>query len=456
MKPPDALRVLVADDNLEMARMLCDGLADQNYDAVPFASGRQAIERLTQEHFDAVVTDLRMPDADGLEVLAAARKLTPERPVIVMTAYSAVDTAIESIRRGAYHYLTKPFKTEELVVFLGRALDEASVRREARALRTTLRDRFSLAQVVGESKSMARLHDLVKRVAKSDVPVLITGETGTGKGLIARALHAESERSGSAFVTVNCAALPDQLLESELFGHVKGAFTGAVASRPGLFAEAHRGTLFLDEIGDLPMSLQSKLLDVLERGIVRPVGSEKEHAVDVRIIAATNRDLREAVRTGAFREDLLYRLDVVPIEVPPLRFRRDDILALLDHFMTLARKRHASSPVVRFAREAVDALLGYAWPGNVRELEHMVERLVVLGTAPEIDVPDLPRLIRERASDPDRLFHGEIVPIRELERRYAAWALEQMGGHRGKTAERLGIDEKTLWRWLSERSTPMR
>ena len=342
------------------------------------------------EHFDAVVTDLRMPDADGLEVLAAARKLTPECPVIVMTAYSAVDTAIESIRRGAYHYLTKPFKTEELVVFLGRALDEANVRREARALRTTLRDRFSLAQVVGESKSMARLHDLVKRVAKSDVPVLVTGETGTGKGLIARALHAESERSGFAFVTVNCAALPDQLLESELFGHVKGAFTGAVASRSGLFAEAHRGTLFLDEVGDMPLSLQSKLLDVLERGMVRPVGSEKEHAVDVRVIAATNRDLREAVRTGAFREDLLYRLDVVPIDVPPLRFRRDDIVALLEHFMTLARKRHGSSPVVRFAPEAVDALLGYAWPGNVRELEHMVERLVVLGTAPEVEVSDLP------------------------------------------------------------------
>jgi two-component system response regulator HydG len=350
--------------------------------------------------------------------------------------------------------LTKPFKTEELVVFLGRALDEANVRREAQALRTALRDRFSFAHVVGESQSMARLHELVKRVAKSDVPVLVTGETGTGKGLIARALHAESDRSGFAFVTVNCAALPDSLLESELFGHVKGAFTGAVASRGGLFAEAHRGTLFLDEVGDMPLSLQSKLLDVLERSMVRPVGAEREHAVDVRIIAATNRNLREAVRGGAFREDLLYRLDVIPIDVPALRFRRDDILPLLDHFLKQARKRHMASPVVRFAPAAIDALLGYAWPGNVRELEHVVERLVVLGTGPEIGVDELPQLVRDGASAPERAFHGEIIPIRELERRYAIWALEQMGGHRGRTAERLGIDEKTLWRWLAERAGP--
>jgi two-component system response regulator HydG len=449
MKRPDKASVLVVDDNLEMARMLCDALADQGYEALPLASGKEAIALLGQREFDAVVTDLRMPDADGLEVLAAARRSVSDRPVIVMTAYSAVDTAIESIRRGAYHYLTKPFKTEELVLFLARALDETRVRREAHALRSALRDRFSLAHIVSSSPAMKRVVEITQRVAESDLPVLVTGETGTGKGLIARALHLESKRAAGPLVTVNCAALPEALLESELFGHVKGAFTGAVASRPGLFAEASGGSLFLDEIGDMPLAMQAKLLHVLERGAVRPVGAEKEQAVDVRIIAATNRDLHEAVRSGSFREDLLYRLDVVAIEVPPLRCRREDILSLLDHHLRQARERHPSSKVVRFSPAAAEALLAYGWPGNVRELQHVVERLVLLGREEEIGVEDA---IRERRPGPAPAFNGDIIPIRELERRYAAWALEQMGGQKGRTAERLGIDEKTLWRWLSERS----
>jgi two-component system, NtrC family, response regulator HydG len=443
-------RVLVVDDSPDMARMLCDGMADR-YEGIPVFSGRQAVEVLSRDAVDAVVTDLRMPDADGLEVLAASRQADPERPVIVITAFSAVDSAVESIRRGAYHYLTKPFKVEELLIFLGRALDERRVRREARALRSAMRDRFAPAGVVGRSKRLQAVMDVVERVAASDVPVLVTGETGTGKGLVARAIHAESGRSGP-LVPVNCAALPAHLLESELFGHVRGAFTGATAARPGLFMEAAGGTLFLDEIGEVPLALQAKLLRALESSSVRPVGSEREQPVDVRIVAASNRDLREAVRQGTFREDLLFRLDVVTIEVPPLRHRREDVLDLVGHFLEEARRRHPASPVRRISREALERLQGHSWPGNVRELQHVVERVVVLGRGEEVGVAELPPTVLEEPRGDGLAFHGEVIPVREVQRRYAAWALDQLGGHRGRTAERLGVDAKTLAKWLADPS----
>ncbi len=355
-------RVLVVDDRLEMAEMLADGLADHGYDPVPIASSRDALARLEAERVDALVTDLRMPEIDGIELLASSRRLDPQRPVIVMTAYGAIDTAIESIRQGAYHYLTKPFRLEELVIFLGRALDESRVRREAAALRVTLRERFSPEGVIAKSRAMREVLDVVERIAATDAPVLLTGETGTGKGVIARTIHGESPRASGPFVTVNCAALPESLLESELFGHVKGAFTGATHDRQGLFAEASGGTLLLDEIGEMPASLQAKLLHVLESSTVRPVGSSRERHVDVRILAATARDLRQRARAG-------------PVSHP------------------------AGS------REETTATAG----GPLGD---------------------------------------EIVPIRELQRRYAGWALERCGGHRGRTAERLGIDPKTLSKWL--------
>jgi two-component system response regulator HydG len=444
-----APRVLVVDDEREMAEMLADGLADRGYHAVPVSSGDQAKARLGEEPFDALVTDLRMPGVDGLALLAEARRASPDIPVIVMTAYGAIDSAIESMRRGASHYLTKPFKIEELALFLDRVIEARGVRREATAMRAVLRDSPQAAGIIAASAEMRRVLEVVERMAGADVPVLLLGETGTGKGVFARLIHARSHRASGPFVTVNCAALPEPLLESELFGHVRGAFTGATRDRAGLCAEAHGGTLFLDEIAEMAPALQAKLLDVLERRMVRAVGSSKERAVDLRILAATHRDLDERVAAGAFREDLRYRLDVVSIELPPLRHRREDIPPLLDHFMREARAKHPTAQAERIGPEAVARLVDHRWPGNVRELAYAVERMTLLSRSAEITLADLPpSIVAARAEAP--VFSGQVMPVRDLTRRYAIWALEQLGGHKTRTAERLGIDMKTLAKWLSE------
>jgi len=444
-------RVLVVDDDPAMGDTLADGLREHGYEVVLPESGAAAMAALEGDDVDVLVTDLRMPDVDGLELVARSRKLAPERPVIVMTAYGAIDSAVESIRLGAYQYLTKPFKLDQLALFIERALDERKVRREAAALRTTLRGTWSPQGVVGRSRAMRGVLDVIARVASTDVPVLLLGETGTGKGMIAKLLHSESARASRAFVAVNCAALPDTLLESELFGHVRGAFTGATADSVGLFAEANGGTIFLDEIGDLPLALQAKLLHVLESRSVRPVGSTRERPVDVRILSATNRNLRERVKAGTFREDLLYRLEVVPLRLPSLRERRDDLPTLIPHFLEAARLRYPTSPVQRIGKEALTRMLDYDWPGNVRELRYVVERLVVLGRGPEVGADELPAALGEPAPADEFVFGRSVVPMRELQRRYVAWALEQCGGHRGKTAEKLDIDPKTLSKWIEAR-----
>ena len=389
-----------------------------------------------------------MPGLDGLELLALSRRLNPARPVIVATAFSDVASAIECIRQGAYHYLTKPFTVDELALFLRRALEEARLRSEAVLLRRALRDRFALANLVGESPAMRALFDLIERVADAEVPILLSGETGTGKGLVARALHALSRRAAGPFVTVNCAALPENLLESELFGHVKGAFTGAVSQRSGLFEEAQGGTLFLDELGEVDISLQAKLLDVLESGQVRAVGSNKLRPVDVRVVAASNRNLREMVAAHRFREDLLFRLDVVRLELPALRDRLGDLPILVAHFLKAAKARHPQSPVERFSPEAHARLARHRWPGNVRELENLVERAVLLGRGTEIQAQEL-QLDASLGSEEGAIeFRGPILPLRQLQRRYATWALQREGGRRLATAESLGVDRKTLAKLL--------
>jgi two-component system response regulator HydG len=443
-------RVLVVDDQLEMAATLAEGLGDRGYDGVACGSSPEAVRRLEAEPFDAVVTDLRMPQVDGMELLAASRRLAPERPVIVMTGYGAIETAVDAIRQGAYHYLTKPFALEELALFLGRALDDARVRGEARSLRAVLRDRVGLGSLVAKSIAMRDVFDIASRIAEADTPVLIMGETGTGKSALARAIHTTSARAAMPFVAVNCAALPETLLESELFGHVKGAFTGATSARAGLFAEADGGTLLLDEVGEMSPALQAKLLHVIETGTVRAVGASKERQVRVRIVAATHRDLRERAHAGSFREDLLYRLDVVAIEIPALRHRREDIPLLIERLLADAKSRHPASSVERFSPEAMARLMDHAWPGNVRELAHAIERVVLLGRAAEVAASELPPTVTG-APPPGlpAMVEGDVIPFREVQRRYATWALERFGGHRARTAEALGVDKKTLAKWLS-------
>lgn len=448
MAPPATVRILVIDDDDALRETLADGLRARGHEVT--AAGADVAPKLVRERsHDVLVTDLRMPEIDGISLLSLSKQIVPDRPVIVMTAFGAVDTAVESLRKGAFHYLLKPFKVAELDLVIGRALEERALRRETRTLKQALRQRFALERLITHSDSMREVRELIERIADADVPTLLVGETGTGKGMFARALHAESNRASSPFVSVNCAALPENLLESELFGHVRGAFTGAHADRQGLFEQADGGMLFLDEVGDMVPALQAKLLDVLERGCIRAVGAARERPVDVRVIAATHRDLRARIAAGLFRDDLLYRLEGVVVEIPPLRLRRDDIPPLVEQFIEGARATYPKSVVERFSRDAMLRLVAYAWPGNVRELENAVSRAVLLGRAVEATTADLPPAVaRERPSRASVDFGEEIVPVRDLQRRYAAWVLERVGGRKNIACEKLGIDAKTLNKWL--------
>jgi two-component system response regulator HydG len=443
------VRVLVVDDDAALRETLADGLRAHDYDVV--ATGAGEASRLVRDAgHDVLVTDLRMPEVDGITLLTLSKQIVPERPVIVMTAFGAVDTAVDSLRKGAFHYLLKPFKVAELDLVIGRALEERALRRETRTLRRALRQRFALDQLVARSDAMRQVRELIERISDAEVPTMLVGETGTGKGMFARALHAESSRSGAPFVAVNCAALPENLLESELFGHVRGAFTGAHADRRGLFEQADGGMLFLDEIGDMVPALQAKLLDVLERRCIRAVGSSRERPVDVRIIAATHRDLRSRIAAGLFREDLLYRLEGVVVEIPPLRQRKDDIPPLVERFVADARAANPKAIVERFSHDAMLRILDYAWPGNVRELENAVSRAVLLGRTVEAQPGDLPSAIATKRSARAAVDFGEeIIPVRELQRRYAASVLERLGGRKTLACEKLGIDAKTLNKWLT-------
>jgi len=443
------VRVLVVDDDAALRETLADGLRAHGHGVT--ASGADTASKLVREGgHDILVTDLRMPEIDGISLLILSKQIVPERPVVVMTAFGAIDTAVDSLRKGAFHYLLKPFKVAELALVIGRALEERALRRETRTLRRALRQRFALDQLIAQSDAMRQVRDLIERISDAEMPTLLIGETGTGKGMFARALHAESNRVSAPFVSVNCAALPENLLESELFGHVRGAFTGADRDRQGLFEQADGGMLFLDEIGDMVPALQAKLLDVLERRCIRAVGASRERAVDVRIIAATHRDLRARIASGHFREDLLYRLEGVVVEIPPLRQRRDDIAPLVERFIAEARAASPRAVVERFSHEAMLRILDYGWPGNVRELENAVSRAVLLGRTPEAQLSDLPSAVSAKPSSRAAFDFGEeIVPVRELQRRYAASVLERLGGRKALACEKLGIDAKTLNKWLA-------
>jgi len=407
-----------------------------------------AAKALADTAFEMVLTDLRMPDGDGLDVLRAAKAHCPEADVILLTAYAGWESAKEAIRLGAFDYFEKGREPDELLHRIERAVADKALRRENENLRAQVRERFGLPGLIAASAEMAQVLDLVGRVAPTDATVLICGESGTGKEIIAKALHHASKRAEGRFVAINCGALPETLLESELFGYVKGAFTGAGANKKGLFEEAHRGTLFLDEIGEMAPGLQVKLLRALQSGEVRPVGSTQAITVDTRVVAATNRELEPMIRQGTFREDLFYRLNVIPILLPPLRERREDIPLLAEHF--LARFAQRQGRVLRLSAGAMERLLQYSWPGNVRELENAMERTAILARDEMIEPRDLPPHVDSGlALGPAPGLAAEQT-LAEAERAHITQILERHGWNHSRAAEALGIGRTTLWRKLKE------
>lgn len=442
-------RVLAVDDDRPLCEVLEARLGRRGYEISSAHEGEQALRLVREGSFDVVLADVNMPGLNGIELAERIAANRPDVPVIVITAFGSLDTAVAAIRAGAYDFITKPFEIEAVDLALERAIQHRALREELRTLRNAV-GAFGDDGLIGSSAPMRRLRSLLDRIAAAGASVLISGETGTGKELVARAVHRRSERSKQPFVAVNCAAVPAPLLESELFGHVRGAFTDARGTRSGLCAQAAGGTLLLDEVGELPLEVQPKLLRVLQERRFRPVGSDHEVAFDARIVAATNRDLQADVEEGRFREDLFYRLDVLSAEVPPLRARGPDILELAQCFIERAAET-TKKPVVGLSTPAAERLMSYAWPGNVRELENCIERGVALTNFHKLVVDDLPERIRNyQAQDvlvaSDNPF--ELVTLDEVERRYARRVLEAVGGNKARAARILGVDRKTLYRKL--------
>ncbi|AGC42313.1 sigma-54 dependent DNA-binding response regulator [Myxococcus stipitatus DSM 14675] len=443
-------RVLMVEDEREMRALLEKGLTRRGYAPVALGSADEALTRLATEDFDVVLTDLRMPGMDGLALCERIVLNRPDIPVIVVTAFGSLETAVAAIRAGAYDFVTKPIDVDALVLVLERAVQHRALRDEVRRLRQELGRRQDSGAVVGESTAMQQAYALIDRVADLDSTVLITGESGTGKEVAARAVHTRGRRAEGPFVALNCAAMPEALLESELFGHAKGAFTDAKAARTGLFVQAHGGTLFLDEVGELPLTLQPKLLRALQERMVRPVGGDTEVPFDARIVAATNRDLELAVEEGRFREDLYYRLNVIGVELPPLRARGNDVLLLSQRFIEQFAARN-NKRVVGLSPAAAQRLLTYGWPGNVRELQNCMERAVALTSFEQLTVDDLPERIRNYSQPKgaaENTDPSELVTLEELERKYIHRVLETVGGSRTLAARILGVDRKTLYRKL--------
>jgi len=447
MKGAPKFRILIADDEQVQREMLEGFLVKQGYGVGIAGDGSQALEKFKGGAFDLVLTDYRMPGMDGIQLLKELKRLNPEVMVVVLTAFGSVGTAVAAMKEGAYDYLNKPIDLEELLLLIRRVEKEVGLSRENRELREQLREKFKVDFIISASRRMEEALNLVKRVAPSQATVLILGESGTGKELIARAIHYSSPRAERPLVKVNCAALPENLLESELFGHEKGAFTGAVGRRIGRFEQADQGTIFLDEIGDLSPSLQSKLLRVLQEKEFERVGSSQTLKADVRVIAATNHNLEEAIQKGTFREDLYYRLNVVTLSLPPLRERKEDIPPLIEHFLK-KYSRENQKPVVSLSKEAKDLLMNYHYPGNVRELENIIERAVVLSRGDSITTQDLPLNLRESKVEDlmKEAAGGRSLreTLEEIERLRITQALEKSHGVQTKAAEELGISERVL------------
>ena len=443
-------KILIVDDEQMMGEMLVDDLKRHDFHPKWCNSAEKALDVLKTQSVDVLLADLNLPNMSGIELCERIVANRPDIPVIVITAFGSMETAIAAIRAGAYDFVTKPIDTEFLALSLDRAVKHRGLQEKVKLLDKALKKSHRFDKLIGESPVMRKLMNRLERVADTETSVLITGETGTGKELVAQALHKRSRRRNGPFVAVNCAALPGALLESELFGHKRGAFTDAKTERKGLFLQAHSGTLFFDEIGDIPLTLQPKLLRSLEERRARPIGGTSEVAFDVRIIAATNRDIETAIEEGRFREDLYYRINVIQIDLPPLRERATDILLLARHFVKQFGIR-SNKQIAGISNAASEKLLNYAWPGNVRELRNAIERAVVLTGYEKISVDDLPEKIRDYKAS-QFLVEGdnpaELIPIQEVERRYILHVLKTVGGNKTLAAKVLGLDRKTLYRKL--------
>jgi DNA-binding NtrC family response regulator len=443
-------KILIVDDEQMMCEMLEDDLKRQGFHPTSYLSAEKALDALKTESFDVLLTDMNLPDMNGIELCERVVTNRPDIPVIVITAFGSMETAIAAIRAGAYDFVTKPIDTEFLVLVLDRAVNHHGLQEKVKILDEALKKSHQFDELIGQSPPMRKLIDRLQRVADTETSILITGETGTGKELVAQALHRRSRRQKGPFVAVNCAALPDALLENELFGHKSGAFTDAKTEHKGLFFQANGGTLFFDEIGDFPLTLQPKLLRSLEERRVRPIGGTSELAFDARIIAATNRDIETAVEENRFREDLYYRINVIQIDLPPLRERGNDILLLAQHFVEQFAIR-SDKQIAGISNSASEKLLNYTWPGNIRELRNIIERAVVLTHYEKISVDDLPEKIRNYKTSQFLVGSdnpSELVPIQEVEHRYILHVLKTVGGNKTLAARVLGLDRKTLYRKL--------
>jgi len=458
-------RILVVDDELSIVQVLKTLLLRSGHNVTAASSGDEAVALLKENVFDLMITDVRLPGIDGISLLHKSRALQADLAVIVMTAYAGVDNAVEAMKNGAFDYITKPFKFDELMLTIERALSYEKALSENKMLRSSLTTKLHFNCIVGDSEPMLEVYRQVEKIAKTNSTVLILGESGTGKELVAKAVHVSSPRVSAPFVTVNCSAMPETLLESELFGYVKGAFTGAAANRKGLFETAHGGTIFLDEIGSIPLSMQSKLLRVLQEKEIRPVGGTANIPIDVRVVAATNENLAQKTSKGAFREDLYFRLSVIPIHMPPLRERKGDIPALVSHFAGLFEKENGRA--IEFSKDAVDLLGSFPWPGNVRQLENIVKRLATLSESGKISASELPAELKSKGAQSaplpssapsrdqgphssDEDFIPEIVPLKQhmrgIEEGYIKRVIKYCNGDKEAAARRLGVSLATLYR----------
>ncbi len=448
-------RIVIVDDDREMRSLLEDFFTNAGYQTDCFSLAKEALIALGPQgelasdqekgDIDALISDIKMPLMDGLEFTEQLQKIRPEIPVILITAFGSIETAVEAMHRGAFHYVVKPFKLNEIAVNLERAVEHRKLKRDNTALREEVKKDFSLGKIVGKSQGMRTVFDLVKRVSQASSNVLITGESGTGKEMIAQAIHQSGPRAHKPFVAINCTAIPENLLESELFGHAKGSFTGAIQRKKGIFEEAEGGTLFLDEIGDMDVHLQSKLLRVIQEKKIRSVGDNSTRDINVRIISATHKDLKAAMKEGRFREDLFYRLSVIPVVIPPLRQRKDDIPLLAEYFL----KKYAASNhlnVRGFTKRAVAKLMNLKWEGNVRELENVIERAVVLCAQPLVDEQDIPVPEGQSPEDFYASSTQDFPTLSELEGRYVRMILEKTAGRKDKASQILGVNRRTLYR----------